>query len=74
MEKIVCKLETPADANGRRIDVDLLTSTDAVYLPDGSMTLTEKLSALGIHISVEKPELPCVWAKVLRVEPTTTTE
>lgn len=74
MEKIVCKLETPADANGRRTDVDLLTSTDAVYLPDGSMTLTEKLTALGIHISVEKPEIPCVWAKVLSVESTTTTE
>lgn len=66
-ERILGILQTPADENGVRYDVDLVTSADAVIY-DSEMTLKEKLEQLTPTISNIKPSHPGLWFEVLRME------
>ena len=68
-EKISGRLQTPADSNGIRRDIHLITTTDEVISEDGK-TLTEKIREASIQISTEKPAFACSWFK----PKTTTTE
>ena len=61
-EKIIGRLQTPADENGERKDIHLITTTDEVITPDGS-TLTEKMTQTGIQVSDTKPSFACTWFK-----------
>ena len=72
-EKITARLQTPANADGVRKDIHLMTTTDEVivdYNTDYPRTLTEKLEemgtngTLGVKVAKEKPESPCVWVKI----------
>ena len=66
-EKISLRLQTPADDNGNRKDVHIVTSSDEVIvdqLSDESKTLTEVLKEMGtIQVQEEQPEFACIWAK-----------
>lgn len=65
--KITARLQTPADENGERMDIHLITTADEVILDpdsDNPTTLAERLEHLGtIHIANAQPEFPCIWAK-----------
>ena len=72
-EKITARLQTPANEEGVRKDIHLMTTTDEVivdYGTDYPRTLTEKLEelntngTLGVKVTTEKPESPCVWVKI----------
>ena len=70
---IIARLQTPEDNAGIREDMDVITSSDAVYV--GEKTLTERLSELattvagsGIIVSEVKPAGPCFWADVIKTE------
>lgn len=68
METIVARLQTPADDNGVRKDVHIMTGSDAVIVGDAehSTTLTERLEDLGggITISSEQPTRACTWFEI----------
>lgn len=77
MKTIIGRIQTPEDVNGERMNVDVITNTDAVTMPDGKKTLTKRLeelatssSSAGIIISDEEniPDGPCLWGKILKVE------
>lgn len=61
-ERVVTRLQTPADENGIRTDLDPITSADAVIF-DKDHTLKEKLDDLAdlIVISPNKPSHACLW-------------
>lgn len=64
--KMSYRLQTPADANGYRTDIHLITSSDEVIVTDGDKekTLTEKLNEIdGMTISKAQPDFPCIWAQ-----------
>lgn len=65
--KISMRLQTPPDANGNRIDIHPVTTTDEVIVDSSTehaKTLTEKLEETGtIQLTPVKPAYPCVWAK-----------
>lgn len=66
------RLHSPADENGERYEVDVITSSDAVYV--GSKTLTKVLEELGnqssssggiiLSESNDKPSTTCTWAMI----------
>lgn len=66
------RLHSPADENGERYEVDIITSSDAVYV--GSKTLTKVLEELGNQTSSsggiilseanDKPTVACTWAMI----------
>ena len=66
MSTIIGRMQTPADVNGERQNIDVITSSDAVTV--GKKTLTRVLDELGgiasassIILSEEMPSeaLPC---------------
>lgn len=74
MSTIIGRMQTPADVNGERQNIDVITSSDAVTV--GKKTLTRVLDELGgsvsassIILSEEMPsEVPCLWGKIRRVD------
>lgn len=68
METIVARLQTPADDNGVRKDIHLLTDSDAVMVGNSehSTTLTEVLTEMGsgIVISRYRPSKACTWFEI----------
>lgn len=75
MSTIIGRIQTPADVNGERQNIDVITSSDAVSV--GNKTLTRVLDELGgiasassIILSEEMPSesLPCLWGKIRRVD------
>lgn len=71
-DSIIGRLQTPADADGNRTDVNLLTSSDAVVLTDGS-TLTDAIDTLSLNVSSAKPAHAGTWIQVLSTESGTET-
>lgn len=67
--KIISRLQTPADADGKRTDIHLITDSDAVIVDDNT-TLTERLNQIGtgVVVSETQPTYQCLWAQVLSVE------
>lgn len=63
-EMFIARLQTPADAEGKRQDVSLVTHAASVIV-DEDTTLEEKLAQGGIVLSKEKPDFPCVWGRVI---------
>jgi len=72
MSTIRAILRTPADANGNREKVDLITSADAVVFENGN-SLNDELAALtesmvngGIIFSTadNKPVAPALWGEI----------
>lgn len=83
-EYIVGRLQTPADKNGKRKDIHLLTSADCIIIPPknnadadtdpdedekNKLTLDEKIKQLTIQVNTGKPEYQCMWARLIRAEP-----
>ena len=75
MSTIIGRIQTPADVNGERQNIEVITSSDAVSV--GNKTLTRVLDELGgiasassIILSEEMPSeaLPCLWGKIRRVD------
>ena len=66
-EAIICRLQTPEDENGERKDINVVTSSDAIIMSDGS-TLEDRLEGASIQLSAEKPNFPCLWAKIISTE------
>ncbi len=67
--KIAMRLQTPPDANGDRVDIHPVTTTDEVIVdPDSpnALTLTEKLEQSEIKIQREQPAFPCIWARPVK--------
>lgn len=73
METIIGRLQTPADEDGIRKDVHLMTDGDAVTVSaDGrTITLQERLDEIGSGavISPDKPDRACLWYEVKSVGP-----
>lgn len=71
-KKITCRLQTPADENGERTDMHLVTTSDEVICNPNSpnpMTLTDMLDQLsGVVISDRQPEHACIWAKPVNIK------
>lgn len=76
-EYIVGRLQTPADKDGKRTDVHLLTTVDCVMMPnktdttnpeDNSLTLETLLSQMNLQVGSGKPNFACLWAKEKRTE------
>lgn len=63
-EAYTARLQTPADENGNRMDIHLVTDADSVIV-DENTTLKEKLGQMGIIMSKEQPKFPCLWARVI---------
>lgn len=61
------RLQTPADSNGVRKDINLFTTSNEVIMDastGSSTTLTEKVNQLSnIQIQSNQPSHPCIWAK-----------
>ena len=62
------RLQTPADSNGNRKDINLFTTSNEVIMDPsvggGSATLTDKVNQLAnIQIQSNQPSFPCIWAK-----------
>ena len=68
METIVARLQTPADDNGVRKDIHLMTDASAVMVGDAehSSTLSEVLEYVGggIAISSTQPSRACTWFQI----------
>lgn len=73
MDKIAGRLQTPADSDGVRTDIHLITTSDEVICnadSDTPITLTEALQSVGtVYIQRTQPEFPCIWAKPMTLEP-----
>lgn len=70
IEKIKARLQTPADSNGVRKDIHLITTTDEVIVPgnDGEeKKLSDVLNDIHakIEIGTEQPLYPTVWFRTL---------
>lgn len=67
MDKIAGRLQTPADSDGNRTDIHLITTSDEVICnadSDNPITLTEALQSAGtVYIQRTQPSFPCIWAK-----------
>ena len=65
-ERIIGRLQTPMNEYGKRLDVHLITSSDAVITPDGQ-TLAEIIKNMedkgGIIVSRSQPTFACTWFK-----------
>lgn len=63
-ESIIARLQTPADSEGKRVDLHVITESDAIIV--GEETLTEVLNRLGngLILSKEKPEFQCLWGRI----------
>jgi hypothetical protein len=65
MASIVGKLQTPADDNGVRKDIHLITEANAVIVDDDN-TLGDWIQEHhngGVEISSAQPSKPCIWRK-----------
>lgn len=75
METIIARLQTPADDNGVRKDIHLITDADAITVQDPDtgrvLSLTEKLEDIGTGIitSSEQPDKPCTWFQLKSTDP-----
>lgn len=74
METIIGRLQTPADEDGLRRDIHLLTDGDAVTIntSDGrNITLNDRLDEIGggTVISREQPQRACIWYQVKSTDP-----
>lgn len=63
-ESIISRLQTPADGDGKRVDIHVITEGDAVII--GEETLTEVLNRTGngLILMKEKPDFKCLWGKI----------
>ena len=68
-ERIIQRLQTPADLNGERQDIDVITSAEAVIYNENK-TLKEKMEELAnmVTISNTKPGYPCIWILPTSIE------
>lgn len=64
---IIGRLQTPADDNGVRKDIHILTGIEAVVVDEGK-TLKDKLPELEVQISSVEPDFSSIWAEVKSVE------
>lgn len=78
-EKMKARLQTPADENGKRKDISLITDTDAVLYGDNNQVLTEVIQNINQNIqkneeaienasmlivSALEPTKRCLWAEI----------
>lgn len=82
VKRMIARLQTPADNTGSRTDIHLITHADAVIVDDMN-TLSDKLKQYeegGIgggtkfELSEQKPTSSCVWAQILKTDPSTEEE
>lgn len=66
-ERIIGRLQSPADENGVRHDIHLITTADAVIYND-EYTLKDKMDQLEPTLSKTKPSHPGVWFQTLTKE------
>ena len=75
MDKIAGRLQTPADSDGNRTDIHLITTSDEVICnadSDNPVTLTEALQSAGtVYIQKTQPAFPCIWAKPMTLADST---
>ena len=73
METIIGRLQTPANEDGIRKDIHLMTDGDAVTIntSDGrNITLNDRLDELGggTVISRDQPNRSCIWYQIKSTE------
>lgn len=68
MEAIIARLQTPADNDGIRKDIHLMTDGEAVTVKSGNRTITlqDRLDEIGGGpvVSEDQPARECMWFQV----------
>ena len=64
--KSIARLQTPADVDGNRVDIHLVTDADAVIY-DETDTVKSKIEKMGngVVLAETKPEYACLWGQVM---------